>query len=225
MVEMNKITIRQDGTTIQIFPEVNGDYLTLDDAAAEVLKRDKNYVIEKVEIFLLGELLEVPNCLVQLRAKVENAIIFSESSIVAFNKTLSDQKLEKMWQHRDSEIRKSTLLENENNLFLSLKVNSNLKISDVIKPICGQIIGINALDVSKIEPAKLIEIQYDYFAVEVGDVLVHVPYSQIIKVTSSKTGNLSIGAFGFGGNFALIIKVFHFVIYKGAVGVGLQIPI
>ena len=222
---MMKFTLRQNGTTIQILSGTNGDYSTLDDAAAELLKRDKNYVIEKVEIFLLGELLEVPNCLLQLRAKVDNAIIFDESSIVAFNKTLSDQTLEKMRQHKDAETRKSKLFENENNVFSSLKVNSNLKISDVIKPFCGQIIGINAIDVSKIEPAKLVEIQFDHFVVEVGDVLVHLPYSQIIKVTNSKGGNLSIGTFGIGGNFALIIKVFDFVIYKGGVGIGLQIPI
>ena len=57
MVEMSKFTLKQQGTTIQILPELNGDYLTLDDVAAEVLKRDKLYVIEKVEIFLQGELL------------------------------------------------------------------------------------------------------------------------------------------------------------------------
>lgn len=222
---MSKFTLKQQGTTIQILPELNGDYLTLDDVAAEVLKRDKLYVIEKVEIFLQGELLEVPDCLAQLWAKVDNSIIFEESLIVTSNKTLSDQTLEKMRQYKDAEIRKSRLLEDESNQFLSLKVNSNLKISDVIKPFCGQIIGINALDVSKIEPAKLVEIQYDYFVVEVNDVLVHLPYSQIIKVTNSRTGNLSVGPFGLGGKFALIIKVFDFVVYKGAVGIGLQIPV
>ena len=117
------------------------------------------------------------------------------------------------------------MLEEEKQEYLSLKENSNLRVSDVIKPFCGQIIGINALDVSNIEMAKLLEVQYDHFVVEVGDILVHIPYSQIIKITNSRTGNLSVGSFGLGGNFALVIRVFDFVIYKGAVGVGLQIPI
>ncbi len=218
-------TLKQIGTTIQILPETNGDYLTLDSAAIEILKRDNSFVIEKIEIFLHGELLEVPDCLTQLRAKVGNAVIFDESLILKFNNALSNQVLEKMGQHKDAEANKSRMLEEEKQEYLSLKENSNLRVSDVIKPFCGQIIGINALDVSNIEMAKLLEVQYDHFVVEVNDILVHIPYSQIIKITNSRTGNLSVGSFGLGGKFALLIKVFDFVIYKGAVGVGLQIPI
>ena len=225
MVEIMSFTLKQIGTTIQILPETNGDYLTLDSAAIEILKRDNSFVIEKIEIFLHGELLEVPDCLTQLRAKVGNAVIFDESLILKFNNALSNQVLEKMRQHKDAEANKSRMLEEEKQEYLSLKENSNLRVSDVIKPFCGQIIGINALDVSNIEMAKLLEVQYDHFVVEVGDILVHIPYSQIIKITNSRTGNLSVGSFGLGGNFALVIRVFDFVIYKGAVGVGLQIPI
>ena len=96
MVEIMSFTLKQIGTTIQILPETNGDYLTLDSAAIEILKRDNSFVIEKIEIFLHGELLEVPDCLTQLRAKVGNAVIFDESLILKFNNALSNQVLEKM---------------------------------------------------------------------------------------------------------------------------------
>jgi hypothetical protein len=79
------------------------------------------------------------------------------------------------------------------------------------------------MDPAKTEAAVLKGVHEDFFIVSHGSMEVNIPYKQIIKVFTSPSEQISTGFFGFGGNFPLVIRVFDFVIYKGAVGVSIPI--
>lgn len=102
-----------------------------------------------------------------------------------------------------------------------LRTSASLSIKDIIGSHCGELIGINALDPSKITTAKLLEVQGDHFNVELNGLVVHIPYSQIIRISTSPYGLVSAGVFE--GQYSLVIKVFDFVIYKGALGLSMPI--
>ena len=84
-------------------------------------------------------------------------------------------------------------------------------------------IGINVLDPGNTEAAKLVEVQAEYFTLQLRELEIGIPYDQIIKVVRSLHGNVSMGMFK--GEFPLVIRVFDFVIYKGAIGFGMSVPI
>jgi hypothetical protein len=87
----------------------------------------------------------------------------------------------------------------------------------------GKPVAINAVDASKIEGAILVDTQLDHFTVKQEGLLVSIPYAQIVKIISSSNGNVRLGAFQ--GEYSLVIKVFDFVVYKGAVGLGVSVPV
>lgn len=101
--------------------------------------------------------------------------------------------------------------------------NRSFSFKQLLVKYIGSFIAINALDPGVTEGAKLVDVQQDYFSVESKGLIVCVPYTQVIKIITSTDGNVSIGTFK--GKYPLVIRVFDFVIYKGAIGFGMSIPV
>lgn len=99
----------------------------------------------------------------------------------------------------------------------------DFQLPDLLTAFIGQKIGINLTDPAKMNGARLVRSCKDHFVVEYEGKEVYIPNSQIIRVIRSTNGLVSSGVFS--SDYPLIIKVFDFVIYKGAVGVGASIPI
>lgn len=96
-------------------------------------------------------------------------------------------------------------------------------IADLLRASVGEKIGINAANPSEIEPAVLLDAQNDFFTVQIGDLLYHLPYSSVIRIVTASGSSVSVGAI-LKNQYRLVVKVFDLVIYKGSVGFGLSIP-
>lgn len=89
---------------------------------------------------------------------------------------------------------------------------------DLIFPYIGQSIGINTIEPTKFNTARLVDTQQDFFTVSHASGLMHIPYTQILKAITAEGGmSMKSGVF-FGVDAKLFIEVFHLVVYKGAVG-------
>lgn len=104
-----------------------------------------------------------------------------------------------------------------------LRDGRSLTISEMLSEYLGSVIAINALDPSKIEAARLIEAQAEYFVVHVADLEVVVPYNQVIRIVRSLKGAISLGLFK--GQFSLVIRVSDYGTDKdkAAIGIGFSI--
>lgn len=119
-----------------------------------------------------------------------------------------------------------SLLEKRNSIVdtrKKLKASGKWSIKNVLEEYRGKSIGINAINPTKVEAAILEEVQDDFFIVSAEGILVNIPYTQIIKIFTSPSEQISVGVFGLSGNFPLIVRVFDFVIYKGAIGISIPI--
>lgn len=83
----------------------------------------------------------------------------------------------------------------------------------------GVEIRINAIDPVKPDVATLSSVQADHFVIEHQGLATHIPYSQILRVSQVRT--LGSNA----GTSSLSVEIFHLVVYKGSVSVGMSIPI
>jgi hypothetical protein len=104
------------------------------------------------------------------------------------------------------------------------EAQTTLDVRTFLTQFLGSEVGMNVRDPSKVVSTTLRSVQADHFAVEYDGLLVRTPYSQIIRV-SSPVGGGALKAGIFGGSYNLVIEVFHLIIYKGSVGVGVSIPI
>lgn len=100
----------------------------------------------------------------------------------------------------------------------------NLDLRGLLALHAGLTVGMNANDPTKVIAVTLVSVQADHFTVEVEGRLVRTPYSQILRVTEGADGG-TVKASVFGESFDLIVEIFHMVVYKGAVGMGISIPI
>lgn len=98
-----------------------------------------------------------------------------------------------------------------------------LAFKTVLAPYVDCEIGMNIRDPVKVVGVKLVSVQSDHFAVSHDGLVVRLPYSQILRVSEPTEGNAV--AVGWGSSYLLLIEVFHMVVYKGAVGIGISIPL
>jgi hypothetical protein len=150
-------------------------------------------------------------------------LIFNPTLLFSESETLKE-KIEE--EKQNIEAREKQKLEDQKlkqEKFQHLRSSGTMSMRDVLEHYCGQRIGINATDPSRIDPATLVGVQGGCFVVQTSGLTVHIPYSQIIKIATSDSADISVGFFGFGGNYSLIIRVFDFGIYKGAIGVSIPL--
>jgi hypothetical protein len=92
-------------------------------------------------------------------------------------------------------------------------------------PYVGQKIGINIEDPSKLQLCPLIAVSDEFFTVSNKGMKVHFPYRQVLRVMEGDAGSkLTTGKY-FGVEARLFIEIFHLVVYKGAIGFGMSIPL
>lgn len=104
-----------------------------------------------------------------------------------------------------------------------LRANQSFTLKQMLTEHIGKVIGINALDPGTTEAAELVAVQADHFTVQIAGLAISIPYSQIIKIVAAPSGTVAIGTFK--GDFPVLLKVFDFAIYKGAIGVGMSVPL
>ena len=105
----------------------------------------------------------------------------------------------------------------------AVRKSGKLTLSTLMSHFLGETVGINILDPGKVDSATLIEVQDDHFTIEAKALHFHVPFNQVIRVVTSPKGAVNTGLFSV--DYPLVIKVFDFVIYKGAIGVGFSMPL
>ena len=105
----------------------------------------------------------------------------------------------------------------------TLRSSHALTLRDYLKEYIGESIGINAIDPSKTVAAKLVDVQQEFFTVQLNGLLHSIPYGQIVKLIRAPQGNVTLGVFK--GEFSLVVRVFDFVVYKGGISFGMAIPI
>ena len=106
---------------------------------------------------------------------------------------------------------------------LQLRENRDLSLKHLLADYVGQLVGINALDPGKMQCAVFIDVQADHFTVELEGLRVAVPYHQIVKILTAPAGVVKLGFFQ--GQYSMVIRTFDFVVYKGAIGVGISMPV
>lgn len=97
-------------------------------------------------------------------------------------------------------------------------------IADLLRVHIGRPVGINARNPAQIDAAILVDVQSDFFTVQVDELEYHLPYTSVLRVIGAKEDAVSVGTI-LKSNYQLVITVFDLVIYKGFVGVGLSIPL
>lgn len=100
---------------------------------------------------------------------------------------------------------------------------AELNYKDLLSPYIGKSIGINLIDPSKFQQCVLSNANIDFFSVRHGEILTHIPYQHLLRVTQSTNGGMVKTGSILGFQAAIFIEVFHMVIYKGAVGFGISI--
>jgi hypothetical protein len=105
-----------------------------------------------------------------------------------------------------------------------LRQAGKLDLRSVLASHTGSAIGMNLKDPVKVSEVTLVDVQADHFAVESEGVLVRTPYAQVLRATEAVQGS-KVKPSAFGRSYDLVLEVFHMVVYKGAVGVGVSIPI
>lgn len=97
-------------------------------------------------------------------------------------------------------------------------------IADVLRAYLGRQVGINVRNPAEIEAAILVDVQGDFFTVQVDELVYHMPYASVLRVVAGGESAVSVGAL-LKNNYSLVITVFDLVIYKGSIGVGLSVPL
>ena len=89
----------------------------------------------------------------------------------------------------------------------------------------GRDIGINYDHHSKHKKARITSVGIDCFSVSVVSqgLNYHFPFVQILSMCEAENGNINTGMLGVEA--PLIISIYHQVVYKGAVGLGIAIPL
>jgi hypothetical protein len=100
----------------------------------------------------------------------------------------------------------------------------NAKITDLLRALIGQKVGINLTNPAEYTGAILVDVQGDFFSVKIDDLTHHVPLASVLRVISAGAADVSVGAI-LTGQFRVLIKVFDMIIYKGSVGIGIGIPL
>ena len=98
---------------------------------------------------------------------------------------------------------------------------------DLLLPHVGKGIGINRDQADKFLNARLFGAQNEYFTVEGGAGVVHVPYQKIMQILEVPTGGSNRTAVSFALSTSLIVEIYHLIIYKSKGGfmVGGTFPI
>jgi hypothetical protein len=92
-----------------------------------------------------------------------------------------------------------------------------------LRPYVAQTIGVNAKDPTKVIEVVLFGVQGDHIEIEYDGMVMKIPAMQILRITLPAPGH-SIKTSVFGKEYNLVIEIFHMVIYKGSVGIGVSIP-
>lgn len=218
--------VSQSGTSIEIIQSNEGMLESLEDVRKNILDRDKLTVIENIYLIIEDKKYLIPNCLDLLKSSLSANDIFNQKNITSgidyyeYSRTLMLNAEENA---RKQAIELAKIEESNIERYNSLQKSGSLSLRELISKYKGQNIAIDALKASELESAVLSDVQSDYITVDIRNLQVHIPYSQIIRVISSKNNEISIGFFK--GNYPLVIRVFDFVIYKGAIGFGISMPI
>jgi hypothetical protein len=100
----------------------------------------------------------------------------------------------------------------------ALASSGRLSFREYLAQYAGTSIAINVADPVHAETALLRSSQADHFEVQHGDSVFRIPYAQILKI-SERTSKDS------KARVALVIEIFHLVVYKGSVGFGFSLPL
>lgn len=97
---------------------------------------------------------------------------------------------------------------------------------DLLGKYVNQTIGVNCKEPKKYHPAKLVAVSDEFFSIFVADksITVHYPYHQIVHVIEAK-GGVSTPGFWSSKEYPVVVEVMQLIVYSGAVGVGVSIPI
>jgi hypothetical protein len=109
-------------------------------------------------------------------------------------------------------------------IFTQQQASGKSDLATVLRPFEDSKIGMNVRDPIKIVPAILRSVQLDHFEVEYEGLRIRTPLTQILRINTPIADD-AIKAGLFGGNYLLVVEVFHTVVYKGGVGMGFNIPI
>lgn len=85
---------------------------------------------------------------------------------------------------------------------------------DILEPYVGQQIGSNARKPYHLDPFTLAAVTDSYFTVaqEEDSTLVHIPYTNIVRILQNETEKIHVGSlFTKKQNFKLIVKIGHVV--------------
>jgi hypothetical protein len=88
----------------------------------------------------------------------------------------------------------------------------------------GTDVGINYSEPKEFSSANLLNVTDDFISIYVSEknVTITYPLQQIVNIVEAD-GGVSTGVF-FKKRYTVIIEVFHLVVYKGAVGFSIPIP-
>jgi hypothetical protein len=89
----------------------------------------------------------------------------------------------------------------------------------------GKAIAINADDPEKFQSARMVWAGADLFTIFRSEKrqYQHFAYSQVLHAAEAESGLLSVR--GCSGDVSLLVIINHLVIYKGAMAVGIMLPI
>lgn len=106
----------------------------------------------------------------------------------------------------------------------SQQASRTLSYKSLLSQYVGQNVGINMDAPTKLQLYQLIDAQNDHFSIEVANFIAHIPYSQILRVLTSKNNEVLRSGFLFGIRANIFIEIFHMVVYKGGAGFGMAVP-
>lgn len=218
-----KFNLRLTGKRIEIFESVDGVYPSLETLCEEIIYREKNLVIEHVYFVTDDFHCEMEDFFSKLKAGTPLKELFNKDSLL--EATESQRKISNQAK-LEAEIVKAEEQEKkqmQENIYAAKQQNSELTLKDILKEHIGKTIGINLANPSETIGAILVDTQADFFTVNYQQLNFNIPYTQIIRLIDSHQDKVITD--GFGSRFAIVVKIFDFVVYKGAVGIGVPIEI
>ena len=146
----------------------------------------------------------------------------------ADKRAMYDQELHLVTLENAAKLReeaKAASLISDNVITQTNSEKNSMSYKDLLLPFIGKWAGVNIDNPTKLQHAKLIGVETDFFTVKYNSILYHYPYNQILKITTTVNGSNITNGIIVGIEAALFIEVFHLVVYKGATMFGVSIPV